>query len=90
MFLIANAPLKISVWDIAGTPLGVPYPGAWNGSLWTLYYEFICYLIIGALGFLAVARRSPWFIGGLFVVSVAAQALHRPCSPTWATAMPPC
>jgi peptidoglycan/LPS O-acetylase OafA/YrhL len=28
-----------------------------NGSLWTLYYEFICYLILGALAMLGLLRR---------------------------------
>lgn len=72
-FLISNAFLKIFFFDVSGTPSGVPYPGAWDGSLWSLYVEFICYLIIGALGFFAVVRRSTWMMAALFVTTVAVQ-----------------
>ncbi len=73
-FVFSNALLRVNAYDIAGTPAGVPYPGAWNGSLWTLYYEFLCYLIVGALALVGWARRSPWAIAGVWVVSVAAHA----------------
>lgn len=59
-YLLSNAFLKIAFWDVAGTPSGIPYPGAWNGSLWTLYFEFLCYLIVGAVAVFAWVRRSPW------------------------------
>ena len=72
--LVSNWFLRISFFDVAGTPTGVPYPGAWNGSLWSLYVEFICYLIIGALGFVAIVRRSALVMGVLFAGSVYAQA----------------
>lgn len=72
-FLISNAGLKISSYNIAGTPLNVPYPGAWNGSLWSLYYEFLCYLIVGVLGLFVLFRRSPWPVTAAFVLSVVAQ-----------------
>lgn len=72
-FLISNAGLKMSSYDIAGTPLNVPYPGAWNGSLWSLYYEFLCYLIVGVLGIFVLFRRSPWPITAAFIISVVAQ-----------------
>lgn len=55
-----NIGLKMTVWDVAGTPLDVPYPGAWNGSLWSLYYEFLCYLVIAVLGIWGWSRRSAW------------------------------
>lgn len=57
-YLWNNITLKMVSWDVAGTPQGVPYPGAWNGSLWSLYYEFVCYVVVGLLGCLALARRS--------------------------------
>ncbi|MDO5751451.1 acyltransferase [Arthrobacter sp.] len=73
-FLISNSLLEMRFYDIAGTPLNVPYSGAWNGSLWSLYYEFICYLIIAALGTFAFVRRSRWPLTLAFLVSVIAQA----------------
>jgi peptidoglycan/LPS O-acetylase OafA/YrhL len=71
-YVFANGLLQISAYDVAGTPAGVPYPGAWNGSLWSLYYEFLCYLVIGGLAVLAWVRRSPWGVGVAFGVSVVA------------------
>lgn len=65
-----NITLKMNSWDVAGTPLDVPFPGAWNGSLWSLYYEFICYVIVGLLGCLALSRRSPIPVIVLWAVSV--------------------
>lgn len=73
-FVFSNALLRVNGYDIAGTPAGVPYPGAWNGSLWTLYYEFLCYLIVGVLGLLAWVRRSPWPIAAAWLLSVAGHA----------------
>lgn len=73
-YLFSNMFLKMQHADISGGPYDVPYPGAWNGSLWSLYYEFVCYLIIAALGIFAFFRKSPWPITIAFVVSVIVQA----------------
>lgn len=43
---------------------------AWNGSLWTLFYEGLCYLGILALALVGALRRPVW----LLVVAVAAWA----------------
>lgn len=69
-FLFINAGLRIGAYDIAGTPAGVPYPGAWNGSLWTLYYEFLCYLIVGVLAVFPWVRRRAWHLAVAWVASV--------------------
>lgn len=68
--VFANLSLRIVSYDVAGTPAGVPYPGAWNGSLWTLYFEFMCYLLVALLGFLPMVRKSPWPIIAAFILSV--------------------
>ncbi len=68
--IFANMFLRISTYDIAGTPAGVPYPGAWNGSLWTLYFEFLCYLMIAVLGSFAFFKKTPWPILAAFILSV--------------------
>lgn len=82
--IFANLSLRIVSYDIAGTPAGVPYPGAWNGSLWTLYFEFMCYLLIAFLAFLPVVRKSPWPIVAAFAASVllwANMAVIKPYLP---------
>ncbi|MBF0723298.1 acyltransferase family protein [Sanguibacter inulinus] len=66
--------LQMGDYSVAGTPTGVPYPGAWNGSLWSLYYEFLCYLAIGFLALIPVVKRSPWPLAAVFLLSVLAQA----------------
>ncbi len=54
-----NALLVIGQWDVGGGPSAVPYPGAWNGSLWSLSYEFGAYLCAATLFSLPIARRHP-------------------------------
>jgi len=80
-YVAQNLGLRIAAYDVAGTPSAVPYPGAWNGSLWTLYFEFGCYLVVGLLVCLPAVRRHPWVIGLLFAVSVAAWATAPQWSP---------
>jgi peptidoglycan/LPS O-acetylase OafA/YrhL len=53
-------------FDIAGTPSGIPFPGMWNGSLWTLQYEVVCYVAVAVLGLLGLLGRR-W----LFPVALA-------------------
>lgn len=70
-YLYLNMFLDMRSFAIGDTLSTVPYPDAWNGSLWTLYYEFLCYLIIGVLLIWGRARTSVWPVGLAFVVSVA-------------------
>lgn len=73
-YVFSNLGLKMITYDVAGTPANVPYPGAWNGSLWSLYYEFYCYAILAFLGIFALIRKSPWPVTVLFGASVVAHA----------------
>lgn len=74
-FVWSNLALHINNYDIGHTLDTVPYPGAWNGSMWTLFYEFCCYMIIWILGGLLIVRRSVLPMVVLFVASVANWAL---------------
>jgi peptidoglycan/LPS O-acetylase OafA/YrhL len=57
--------------DIPGAFSTFLFPGAINGSLWTLPIEFMCYLIIGT----ALSFSKDWrVILGLFVLCVAGAA----------------
>lgn len=40
---------------IAGTPTG--YFAAWNASIWTLFYEFACYVLLVILAVIGILRR---------------------------------
>lgn len=53
-YIWRNAGLWIVQYGIAGTLAGVPFPAVWNGSVWTLAWEFFCYLgvlVLGVFGF---------------------------------------
>ena len=77
-YVVHNALLKIEANNVGGTIPHVPFGPAWNGSLWTLFYEFGCYLLIGVL--LTAPRR--WqgpLVAAAFVVTAAGGQLtvHR-------------
>ncbi|WP_019135044.1 acyltransferase family protein [Cellulomonas massiliensis] len=67
-----NAALWIFQDGIDGGPLGASAAeaGTWNGSLWTLSWEFACYLGVLALGLLGLLRRR-WVVPALFVLALA-------------------
>jgi peptidoglycan/LPS O-acetylase OafA/YrhL len=68
-YVLENSALMVKHNDIDGTPLGVPRPGEWNSSLWTLYWEALCYIGIAVLGVLGLLRRR-WIIPVLLALSV--------------------
>lgn len=58
-----NAFLNMNQWDINGLLYGTPYshtgyPQAFDGSLWTLIYEFKCYIGVAILGMLTLTKRG--------------------------------
>ena len=56
-YLWRNAALWIFQPAISGTPADVFLPGVWNGSLWTLSFEFGAYLVVLGLGLMGGLRR---------------------------------
>lgn len=73
-YIWGNIGLHVQSYTISWTLQTVPYAGAWNGSLWTLYYEFLCYIIVWVLGFLAIFRKTLWFPVALWAVAVGIHA----------------
>lgn len=76
-YLLRNAGLWIFQPGIAGTPSGGAYSGIWNGSLWTLSFEFLCYLLLLGLAVAGIARRGrglltvwigSWIVGAICTV----------------------
>lgn len=61
-YLTLNWQLQIGQWGIydifAGTPYGQVAGGVFNGSLWTLTYEWTCYLLIGGIVLFGALERS--------------------------------
>ena len=73
-YVLKNASLWIVQWGIAGTPTDVPITGVWNGSLWTLAWEFICYLgvlVLGIAGLLKYRAVLPICFALVLIVSAA-------------------
>jgi len=64
---LVNAGLPIFRYEIGGiaTPRG---EGAFNGSLWTLRYEALCYVVIAVLGVVALYRGRRWPVPALTAV----------------------
>jgi peptidoglycan/LPS O-acetylase OafA/YrhL len=70
-YVLGNAGLIIFQRGIEGTLTSVAYPEAWNGSLWTLSWEFLCYLGVVVLGYCKVLenRLVLWGIFGLILTA---------------------
>ncbi|WP_065489814.1 acyltransferase family protein [Rhodococcus opacus] len=56
-YVLANAGIWIFERGVGGTPSALPHSGTWNGSLWTLGWEALCYLGVLALGVVGLLTR---------------------------------
>jgi len=70
-----NASLAMLQWRIGDSPTGIPFTESWNASLWTLAWEFLCYIGLLILGLLGMTTRR-WllplaFLGSLVINAVA-------------------
>ena len=67
-------------------PVGVPWPSDWNGSLWTLFYEGACYLMVAGLGLVGLLTRWRRVGTGLIAALLAGNLLLATLHPGWLTA----
>jgi peptidoglycan/LPS O-acetylase OafA/YrhL len=67
-YLRLNFWLRIDQQGIANTLRGVPFGSAWNGSLWSLFYEFLCYLMLAAFAVSGILRHR-WIVAILGVAA---------------------
>lgn len=76
LYVVKNLGLYVTQLGIDGTLTTANYPYSWDGPLWTLAYEFACYIIIGAL--ISVVPRR--YVGratiALFAAGTFATAVH--------------
>lgn len=63
-YVLRNAFLLIRQWEIAGLDAEQVGPTVMNGSLWSLYYEAACYLVLAALMVAGVMRPRGAHCGG--------------------------
>lgn len=64
-YLTANGLLFVRDFSVAGLPTGTEQPGVVNGALWTLFYEVVCYGLVGVLGLLGLLHRCRWVVAAL-------------------------
>ncbi len=72
-FVASNFLLRIHQWNVAGVLEGQVWTSSLNGSLWSLYPEFLCYVALAALGFAGAMRASRWL---LLVLLFAVMGYH--------------
>ncbi|BBX09180.1 acyltransferase family protein [Mycolicibacterium aichiense] len=68
-YVLGNSAVQLLQHDIDGTPSGIPWSGEWNGSLWTLFWEALCYVAIAGLGIVGLLRRR-WLIPILLALAL--------------------
>ena len=67
-YIYRNLLLVVHQHSISGTPTGSLIPYEWNGSLWSLSYEFLCYLILMGLAVVGLLRhRGVILIGAVLL-----------------------
>lgn len=76
-YILKNSAVAYVHLDIGGTPSGVPHSGLWNGSLWSLVWEVICYLAVAGIGVAGLAHHR-WISPAILVLATGL-----------ATALPP-
>lgn len=60
-YVFGNAIMYMPRYELPGVFLTNPLAGVINGSLWTLRFEFTCYILVIALGLTGVFSRERWF-----------------------------
>ena len=76
-FVLKNSAVALLKVDIGGTPHGVPYPGVWNGSLWSLVWEVLCYLAVAGIGVVGLASRR-WVSPAILALAVCGALVLPP------------
>lgn len=72
--MLHNAVLHVFYAGIDGTPRHVPFPGVWDGVLWTLIFEIFCYIAIAVAGVAGLLKRR-WPAVVVFILLVVFSAL---------------
>lgn len=73
-YWLNNAVLNVYHAGIGGTPKNVPFPGVWDGVLWTLIFEIFCYIAVALAGVAGLFNRR-WPAPVVFTLFLVAAAL---------------
>lgn len=68
-YVLRNFDLQARQITFLGGPTGIPWSGIWNGSTWTLRYEFLAYLALIPIFYISFIRKSSkWLVPSIFVI----------------------
>lgn len=76
-YVLKNSAVAYLHTNIGGTPIGIPRAGDWNGSLWSLIYEVMCYLAVVGIGVAGLANRR-WVSPAILALAIFAATLLPP------------
>lgn len=76
-YVLSNAGLYIRQVAIDGTLTNNAFPFVWNIPLWTLFYEALCYVVVGVLVSVVPRRMLGSALGALLVASTATSLLFH-------------
>lgn len=76
-YVLKNIAVIWLKFDVGGTPHGIPNAGVWNASLWSLFWEVMCYLVVAVIGVAGLANRR-WVSPAILVVAAVGASLMPP------------
>ncbi|WP_006245482.1 acyltransferase family protein [Mycolicibacterium tusciae] len=77
-YVLKNSGIIYVQHDVGGTPYGIPDAHAgWNGSLWSLIWELLCYLVVAVLGVVGLATRR-WISPVILALAIGGALLFPP------------
>lgn len=76
-YVVKNSALVVLQFDVGGTPRHVPMAGFWNGSLWSLIWEVLCYLVVAVIGVVGLATRR-WVSPAIWLLALAGALVVPP------------
>lgn len=76
-YLTQNFFLTMNQYDISGLTAGLKYPNAFNGSVWSLVYEFTCYLVVAVFGFFGILKKNKIVVLVAFIVAYVLFAINH-------------